>query len=137
MVAALLRLPRRAAAAETRLAVTSRGDSEHWHRTFGDRRLDTRQYATRDGLLGERFGILEFRFRLEAVDGSLVFRQVAAALVCGWLRLPLPAALAPRVEAREDQAGARDIAIHARVLLPPIGPLLTYDGTMHIEGTRR
>jgi hypothetical protein len=135
-VAALMRLPRRNAAAETQLAVTSRGDSEHWHRTFDDRQLDTRQYQTGDGLLGERFGILDFRFRLTAVDGSLVFRQVDAAVVCGSLRLRLPAALAPTVEAREDPAGARGTAIHARVVLPLIGPVLTYDGTMHVEDNR-
>ena len=56
--------------------------------------------------LAERIGVLEFRFRLEAVAGSLVFRQREAALLWGSVRLPLPASCVPRVDAREDAAGA-------------------------------
>ncbi len=88
-----------------------------------------------EGELAERIGLLELRFRLEASDGSLVFRQVGAALLLGSLRLRLPAASAPRVDAREDPAGARQIRVHVRVALPAVGPLLTYEGTMNIEDT--
>ena len=87
------------------------------------------------GELAERIGLLEFRFRLEASEGSLVFRQVGAALLLGSLRLRLPAASAPRVDAREDPAGPRQIRVHVRVVLPAVGPLLTYEGTMNIEDT--
>ena len=150
ILARLLRLPRPADAAETRLVVTSHAGGERWLRTFADRRLDTRQYRagrpgaggpgaggpeTGEGELAERIGLLEFRFRLEASQGSLVFRQVGAALLLGSLRLRLPAASAPRVDAREDPAGARQIRIHVRVALPAVGALLTYEGTMNIEDT--
>jgi hypothetical protein len=135
-LAALLRLPLASAAADTRLVVTSRGDVEHWSRTFEDRCLDTWQYATGDRELGERIGVIEFRFRLEASEGSLVFRQVEAAVMYGPLRLRLPAAWAPRVEAREDPAGARRIGIHVRVGLPVLGPVLTYDGIIDLEEHR-
>lgn len=136
LLAALLRLPRASGAAETRLVVTSRGDVEHWCRTFDDRCLDTWQYQTGDGELGERIGVIEFRFRLEASEGSLVFRQVEAAVVCGSVRVRVPAAWAPRVDAREDPAGARRIGIHVRVVLPALGPLLTYDGIIDLEEHR-
>ena len=135
VLAGLLRLPRAGDAAETRLVVTSHDDGERWLRTFGDRRLDTRQYEAGDRVLAERIGLLEFRFRLEASAGSLVFRQLDAALLVGSVRLRLPATWAPTVEAREDPAGARCVRVHVRVALPGLGPVLTYDGTIDIEDT--
>ena len=136
VLAVMLRLPRANGAAETRLVVISRGDVQHWRRTFDDRCLTTRQYATGVGELGERIGILEFRFRLEASNGSLIFRQVEAAVVCGPVRVRIPAAWAPRVDAREDPVGARRIGIRVCLVLPAVGPLLTYDGTITIEEPR-
>jgi hypothetical protein len=44
VLAWLLRLPRASEAAETRLVVTSSAGGERWLRTFGGRRLDSRQY---------------------------------------------------------------------------------------------
>jgi len=131
-----LRLPRANDAAETRLVVTSAADGEQWLRTFDDRCLETRQYQAGDFELAERLGVLEFRFRLEASEGSLLFRQLEAAFLYRSVRLRLPAAWAPRVEAREDPAGAHQIRVHVRVVLPAIGPVLTYDGTIDIEETR-
>jgi hypothetical protein len=136
LLAQLLRLPRASAAVRTRLAVTARADGEQWLRTFDDRRLDTRQYEAGEGDLAERIGVLEFRFRLEVLEGSLLFEQLEAALLFGSVRLRVPAAWAPRVEAREDPAGAHQIHIHVRVTLPAVGPVLTYDGTIDIEDTR-
>jgi len=132
----VLRLPRASAAAETRLVITSDADGERWRRTFGDRRLDTRQYRAGDGDLAERIGILELRFRLEVSEGGLVFRQRAAAFLWGPVRVPLPAAWAPTVDAREDAAGRRQVRIHVGVALPALGPVLTYDGTIEIEEAR-
>jgi hypothetical protein len=132
----LLRLPRASDAAETHLIISSRADREQWLRTFDDRRLDTRQYQAGDGELAERIGVLELRFRLEASEGSLLFRQLEAALLFGSVRLRLPAPWAPWVEAREDPAGAHQIRVHVRVALPALGPLLTYDGTIDIEDAR-
>lgn len=136
VLAAMLRLPRENGAAETRLVVTARGDGEHWRRTFDDRCLATRQYPTGDRELGERISILEFRFRLDVSDGSLVFRQVEAAVVCGSVRVRIPAAWAPRVDAREDPAGAHRIRIRVGVVLPALGPVLTYEGIIDLEEQR-
>jgi hypothetical protein len=134
--ARVLRLPRASEAAETRLVVTPDASGERWRRTFGDRCLDTRQYQAGDGELAERFGLLEFRFRLEASEGSLVFHQLEAALLCGPMRLRLPAACAPTVDAREDPSGADRISVHVTVALTAFGPVLTYDGTVEIEESR-
>ena len=73
--------------------------------------------------------------RLEASQVSVLFGKVGAAFVFGSIRLGLPTLVAPRVEAREDPAGARQTRIHVRVEVPPLGTLLTYDGTMDLEGT--
>ena len=135
LLAALLRLPRASDAAEVRLVVTSRGEVD-WRRRFDDRCLNTRQYATGHRELGEQIGIAEFRFRLDASDGSLVFRQVEAAVVLGALRLRMPAAWAPKVEAREDPAGARRLHIHVGVVLPVLGRVLTYEGVIELEEHR-
>ena len=132
-LAALLRLPRANSAADTRLCVTAEASAERWQRTFDGRHLDTRQYETDKGELGERIGILEFRFRLERSGGSLLFRQAQAAVMMGSLRLPLPERWLPVIEAREDPAGAHRISVHVRVVLPGIGPLMTYEGIIDVE----
>jgi len=132
-LARLLRLPRASEAAETRLVVRRDTGGERWHRTFDGRRFETRQYRAGDGALGEQFGLLEFRFQLAASQGSLVMRQTEAALQWGVVRLRLPGACAPRIDAREDPAGARRIQLHVCVTLPLLGPILTYDGLIVSE----
>jgi hypothetical protein len=132
----LLRLPRASEAADTRLTITPHAGGEEWLRTFDDRRLQTRQYEAGDGALAERVGILELRFRLEVLEGSLFFRQRDAALIVGSMRIRLPTGLAPSIEAREDPAGERRIRIHVRLVLPAVGPLITYEGIIHIEEPR-
>src|SRR5258706_15371611 len=92
-LARLLRLPRASQAADTRLVVTAAAGGEHWHRTFDDRHLVTRQYRAGDGELAERVGILEFRFRLQALGGSPLFPQAEAA--GGWGQGPLEKTPAP------------------------------------------
>ena len=135
-VARVLRLPRASDGADTRLVITPCAGGEQWRRTFDDRRLDTQQYPAGDGALAERIGILEFRFRLEASQGSLLFRQLDVAVLCGPVRLRLPAAWAPVVEAREDPVGARQTAVHVSIAIPALGPVVTYDGVLDIEDAR-
>lgn len=132
-LARLLRLPRASDAAGTRLVVTRSAAGEQWRRTFDGRPLDTWQYRAAGGALAERFGLLEFRFHLAASQGSLVLRLTDTALRWGAVRLRIPAACAPHIDAREDPAGARRIHVHVRVTLPLVGPVLTYDGTIDIE----
>jgi hypothetical protein len=136
LLARVMRLPRATDAADTRLTVTSRADGEQWLRTFDGRRLHTRQYEAGECVLAERVGLLEFRFRVEPSNGSLLFRQLEAALVVGSLRVRVPGAWAPTVEAREESAGARRTYVHVRVVLPALGPLLTYEGNIDYEESR-
>jgi Domain of unknown function (DUF4166) len=131
--AGLLRLPAAGDAVATTLVVTPMEGGERWHRTFGTRALDTRQYPARDGGVAERFGPFELRFRLESSGGGTLYRQTGTALVLGPARLRLPGWCAPRVVAREDPAGERCVRIDVRVSLPAIGPVLTYAGTIHMD----
>ena len=133
LLAWVLRLPRAADDAEATLLVTPHEDGERWHRTFAGRRFDTRQHQTGPFEVAERIGVLELRFRLSVDDGSLVFRQIHAAFVMGSIRVPLPVACAPVVDAREDAAGARRLRIQVRLTAPAIGPVLTYQGTVDYE----
>jgi hypothetical protein len=133
VLARVLRLPRASDASETRLVITSGSDGQTWRRSFGDRRIDTRQYEAGASELAERFGLLEFRFHLEALAGSLLFRQVEASVLLGSVRVPLPPGCVPRVDAREDAAGERRVGVHVCVAFPGVGPILTYEGTVDIE----
>jgi hypothetical protein len=136
VLARMLRLPVPNAAAETHLIVTARGDGEHWQRIFNGRRFDTRQYQSSDGLLAERFGVLEFRFGLDARGGSLLYAQREAALMFGPVRLRIPPQWAPRVEAREDPAGPHSFNVDVRVVLPGSRLLIAYDGIIDVEDAR-
>jgi hypothetical protein len=136
MLARMLRLPHPTAAAETRLMVTTGPEGEHWQRTFNGRHLKTRQYESNAFELAEQFGVLEFRFRLDASGGNLRYVQQEAAVLFGPVRLRIPAAWAPRVEAREDPAGPTRIKLAVRVVLPGIGQLIAYDGVVDIEDLR-
>jgi len=136
MLARMLRLPRPTAAAEAQLMVTAGPEGEHWQRTFNGRHLKTRQYESNTFELAEQFGVLEFRFRLDASGGNLLYVQREAAILFGPVRLRIPAAWAPRVEAREDPAGPTRIKVAVRVVLPGIGQLIAYDGFVDIEDLR-
>jgi hypothetical protein len=133
VLASLMRLPQSSQSADTRLIVTRTGNSERWHRAFEGCDLVSYQYPTGDAEFGERIGILEFRFRVDARSGSLRFRQVGFALVTASRRVEVPARWAASVEAREDAAGARAVAISVRVTVPVFGPLISYDGIIHVE----
>ena len=133
ILARMLWLPRPGEAVDTRLVVNAAAGEERWVRTFDGRRFDTRQYLATGGELAERYGVFEFRFRLELSRGGIVFRQVGAALWLRHFRLRLPARCAPKVIACEEPAGDREVAVHVLVDLPLLGPVLTYDGTIAVE----
>lgn len=136
LLARLLRLPRPCDAAETRLVVTAGADGELWVRSFGHDRMVTRQFQSPAGELAERIGLLEFTFHLEASQGSILYRQIGAALCFGAVRVPLPAICAPIVAAREDPAGPHQVHVRVSVEYPLVGMVITYDGTIEIEAAR-
>ena len=128
-------VPRPSCASAVRLAVWHRGTAERWHRVFGGRPLVTYQSEAPGNLLAERIGVLEFRFRLVAQDGALLFRQEALALRLGALRIPLPGCISPIVAAREGPAAAPDgdpnrTSVDVRVTLPTGALLFAYRGTV-------
>ena len=136
LLARALRLPRPHDSSETRLTISAGADGEEWERIFGDTRLRTVQRGTDAGELIERFGVIEFRFRLDTSHGSLLYLQRQAAFVWWRLRLPIPVACAPRVEAREAPAGATRIQVDVRVILPIIGSLISYAGIFDVTETQ-
>jgi hypothetical protein len=122
VAAAMLRLPAPADRLPMRLQVVVQGERERWVREIGGRQMITVQEA-RDGLLIESFGSLRVAFRLVAKGETLRFESDRC-----WLGpAPLPAWLAPRIEAISE--GRPDgWWVRVRVEAPCIGLLLAYEG---------
>ena len=104
---------------------------ERWVRTFGGETMITTQGLAPGGLLAERFGALKVRFRVTVEEGGLAYRQAAAALRLGRLRLPLPAWAAPRIAATELPA-ADGPGTHVEVTVSSAlaGRVLRYHGRL-------
>lgn len=101
---------------------TERDGVETWTRSFGPHRFRSRM-SERDGLLVERFGLLQFGFMLAVSRGGL-----AMELRRWWLGpVPLPLRLAPRTMAREWEEDGR-FQLEVRIGLPLAGALVTYRG---------
>ena len=138
LVLLFLGLPRPAAAAEVELVVRPDGQSETWLRMFAGKSVVTLQRELPGGLLAERFGFLEFRFRLELADRTIHYRQVGVTLRFAWpffsWGIPLPRWASPRVSAGET-AGASEMETRIRVEVsaPLAGLLFSYEGTMTRE----
>jgi hypothetical protein len=136
MVLTAARVPRASEGARVRLTVDARGPAERWHRAFDGRPLVTTQSEVPGGLLAERIGPLEVRFRLLVKHGELVFRQQDVALCLGSLRVPVPHRLAPQIAGREgpvrgSPAGPPDqTRVDVRVMAPGGSLLFSYRGTV-------
>jgi hypothetical protein len=116
---------------EVKLQVTALEEGEEWSRMFAGHPLVSRQSNRSDGLLVESVGIVEIRFRLAVVGGTLSYQMVSAALRFGSLRLPLPHWLSPRITAWEKAAGdLNQIQVSVDVIFPLIGCLLAYEGRL-------
>ena len=127
----LMQLPAEGEAVDVQLLVTARKDGEEWRRTFAGRPLLSMQSSRSDGLLVERMGIVEIRFRLEVVVGALGYQTSSVALCLGFWRVPLPHWLRPQVVAWERPAGGR-VQIYASVdvSFPWLGRLIAYEGKL-------
>jgi uncharacterized protein DUF4166 len=137
LVAMLLRLPRPGEEVPVRLVVTPEGEGCRWRRTFGDpdgrrgaSRLTTYQFRRGDQVV-ERFGIVDLCFVPLVEAGHLRYRQTAAVLRLGRVRLPLPRSLAPRVAADAwVPAGESAMRIAVQVAAPGVGTVLEYCGAV-------
>jgi uncharacterized protein DUF4166 len=137
-LARLCRLPEAGEGVPVRLSVRREGRGERWVRRFGEQRLVSSQRALTGGLLAERFGPLELRFRLATTGGGLRYEHRATRLCAGPLRIPVPGWLAPRVAATEEAAPSADrTRLRVTVSLPLVGLLLAYDGELTVEGAAR
>lgn len=136
LLARLLRLPAEGEGVPVVLTVEPAGEGgERWRRDFDGKPFVTRQRERTPGLLADRVGAFETYFRMEADGGALVYRQAGAGLRLGPLRVPLPSALAPRIEAREwAEAGDARVCVRVSVSAPLAGPLITYEGKIELEG---
>ena len=121
-VARALGMPAAAARAPGTLAVTVRGDREAWVRTFPDLTLRTTQRLAA-GRLVEQAGPLAFAFDVDADERGMRFSQTG----CRLFGIPLPRALAPRVETlvRGDERGWN---VLVSIAAPVLGRIATYGG---------
>ncbi len=94
LLAAIMRLPSPGEQVPIHLTVEVFGAKERWTRRFGSLTLVTEQWA-RHGLLLERAGPLRFGFRVTCDETGLRF----APQRCWLLGVPLPNAIAPKVNA--------------------------------------
>ena len=132
-----LRLPPATAAAQVELTVRPEGESETWLRLFDGKPVATVQRESGSGELAERFGAIEFRFRLSFVDHTIHYRQ---GIVILRLALPffpeirLPRWASPHVAAWET-AGASETETRVRVEVstPLAGLLFSYEGILRRE----
>lgn len=131
MLARLARLPAAGKAVDIQLQVSAQEEGEEWRRTFAGSPLMSMQSDCGAGLLVERMGIVELRFRLEAAGGALNYQTVSAALRLGSLRIPLPRRLSPCVTASERAVSdMNQIHVSVGVTFSLIGRLITYDGIL-------
>lgn len=135
-LARIFGLPAGGEAVRVCLSVTQAegGAAERWHRTFEGRVFDTLQREGESGLLTERAGPFELLFKLSVERGALVYTHAGAAMRVGPFRLPLPRALAPRVDARESAAddGER-VLVHVSSRAPLVGLMLSYEGRLRVN----
>jgi hypothetical protein len=132
-LARLLGFPPAGENVPTLLAVERLGDEQVWSRSFGGHTMSSRQRRGAGGLLLERFGSLECRFRLRPTASGIDYDLVGAALVLGGLRLPLPRGLSPQGAATtraEGDAMGLDVSLTA----PVLGRILRYHGRVRPEG---
>jgi hypothetical protein len=130
-----LRLPPPNAAAQVELIVRPVGDSETWLRLFDGKPVATVQRGSVSGLLAERFGAIEFRFRLSFADHTIHYRQAGVILCLPFFpEIPLPRWASPHVSAWETVgASEMETRILVEVSAPLAGLLFSYEGKLRRE----
>lgn len=132
-LAGLVGLPRDGEQIPLQLVVTSDSGREQWHRSFAGRPFISWQWKTSDGSLAEQMGLFVQQFRLSAANGALLYEHHGSTFRLGFLRIPLPGWLSPKVTARETASGEQ-VAVVVTTHLPLVGLLVTYEGNITIEG---
>ena len=122
LLAGIGKLPPASERVPLRLDVRVAGDEEHWTRSFGEQRLLTRQFA-HEGRLVELHPPWKLRIRLGATREGMQLEHER----CYWNGIPLPRALAPRVESFVE---AREECwfVEVTIGLPLVGMVCRYSG---------
>lgn len=104
------------------------GHGELWRRTFGSGGFTSRVEfdASDKQSIIELFGPISLYYHLRADGGSITWTLCRAR----FFGFPIPAALAPRVTAREWVSADERYSMSAEVVLPFLGHLLSYTGTL-------
>lgn len=103
--------------------IVAEGGRERWTRHFDGHAMRSRLHAV-DGLLVERLGLVDFRFRLDSVADDIVWVVVGVRL---FGLLPLPATWFSQVRAREFAESDR-YCFDVVAVLPVAGMLVHYRG---------
>jgi Domain of unknown function (DUF4166) len=122
LLAGMGRLPPASERIPLRLEVRIAGDEEHWTRSFGEERLVTRQFA-HAGRLVELHPPWKLRIRLGATPRGMQLEHER----CYWLGIPLPRAIAPRVESFVEARG-ESWFVAVTIGLPLVGMVCRYSG---------
>lgn len=113
---------------EVEIAADAHG--ERWVRRIGGREMRSRLWSVAgDDLLHERLGAVVFGFRLQVVDGAILWR-VARVRALGLL--PLPARWFREVVCRESAAEGR-YRFDVRAAVPGVGLLVHYRGWLALS----
>jgi hypothetical protein len=131
LLARLAQLPAAGETVALQLQIITQEGDETWLRTFAGRPMVTVQSRRSGGLLVERRGPVEMRFRLEVIAGALHYQTVSVTVGLGALRMPLPRWLRPSITAWEKSADAKEqIDVSVAVQVPWLGRLIAYNGRL-------
>jgi hypothetical protein len=128
-------LPQDAGGIDSEVLVIPNEEGETWNRKFGSHIFVTEQ-REKDGFLTERFGILEFYFKLKVEDGALVFVPEKVVWEPLFFSLDLPGWLAPKIMARtweDNKNGKTYLGIRIEVSSPLTGLIWSHEGLLDID----
>lgn len=125
----VMRFPAAATAIPVEVTMVCEDGGERWTRRFGRSVFHSvlrRTAQERPGECRERFGLFDFGIRLIADERGLSMPVRDAR----FLGIPLPHALTPVSRTREFVDDAGDAAFDVEVLLPGIGRIIRYRGSL-------
>ena len=129
LAARIAGLPRHEGRVSMAVTIERDGEGERWTRHFPPAPFVSRLWS-RDGLLCERLGPSEIRFRLHA-DGAGIVWEPVALRVFGVL--PMPALLLRGVRASEGVDAQGRYTFEVEASFPVLGSVAAYAGWLHVE----
>jgi hypothetical protein len=114
-------------AAEAELIVTPLPGKETWSRRLGDKKVISKQWLS-DGLLVERFKVVNIYLCAEVVDGDLIIYDAAATV----LGIALPPFFTPTVMAIGKDVGEK-VSVNVEIGFKPFGRIINYQGLVKVK----